>query len=332
MFSRLYGAITNFRNTLYERGVFKSTALGVPVISVGNITVGGTGKTPMVALIAEMLLEKGERVGILTRGYGRENSKQKVLVSDGERILCEAKQSGDEPLELARKLAGKAVIVADADRVSAGIWAREKFGITTFILDDAFQHRRVKRDTDIVLIDATNPFGNRKTLPFGILREPLENLKRADSIIITRANLAENIEDLKSQIRKYTSHCSIYVSENRISNLIDLREFLTAQPETGNQKPETGNRSLAFCALGNPNNFYEQLRRENFDLVSTQTFSDHHFYTARDIAELTEKAAKSGAEILLTTAKDAVKLQDFNFSMPCFVVEVEMTFGEKFQI
>ena len=332
MFSRLYGAVINLRNTLYEKGVFKSVSLGVPVVSVGNITVGGTGKTPMVALVAEMLLAKGEKVGVLTRGYGRENPRRRVLVSDGERVLTDAKQAGDEPFELARKLAGKAVVVADADRVSAGIWAREKFGITAFVLDDAFQHRKFKRDTDIVLIDATNPFGNGKTLPFGILRENLKNLSRADSIIITRANLSEDISNLKFEIKQYNSSCPIYVSENRISNLTELQKFQTAKSETRNQKLETRNRFLAFCALGNPKNFYEQLRRENFDLVATRDFPDHHFYTARDVAELMKKARSAGAEFLLTTAKDAVKLTDFDFPMPCFVVEIEMVFNEKFSI
>ena len=331
MFSGLYGTIINFRNALYEKGVFKSVSLGVPVISVGNITVGGTGKTPMVALVAGMLLEKGEKVGILTRGYGRENPKQRVLVSDGERILADAKIAGDEPFELTRKLDGKAVIVADADRISAGIWAREKFGITTFVLDDAFQHRKVERDTNIVLIDATNPFGNGKTLPFGILREPLENLKRADSIVITRANLIEDFSNLTSRIRQYNQICPIHVSRNQISNVIELKDFQSIQV-TKDKGQRTKDKVFAFCALGNPNNFYEQLRRENYNLISTQTFPDHHFYTQKDIAELARKAQAVGAEMLLTTAKDAVKLQGLEFEMPCSVVEIEMIFDEKFTI
>ncbi len=191
MISWIYGTIIEARNSLYEKGVFKSFSLGVPVISIGNITVGGTGKTPLVAFVAEILAEKGEKVCIISRGYGRKNPKKRVLVSDGENILADARQSGDEPFELAQRLLGKAIVVADANRVSAGNWAREKFGITAFVLDDAFQHRKVKRDLDIVTIDATNPFGNKKMLPSGILREPLKNLKRADAIVITRANLAK---------------------------------------------------------------------------------------------------------------------------------------------
>ena len=328
MVSALYGAAINFRNALYEKGVFKSHALGVPVISVGNITVGGTGKTPMVALVAGMLLEKGEKVGILTRGYGRKNPKQRVLVSDGERILADAKDAGDEPFELARKLNGKAVIVADADRVSAGIWTREKFGITTFVLDDAFQHRQVRRDTDIVLIDATNPFGNGKTLPFGTLREPLKNLQRADLIVITRANLIEGVSNLTSQIKRYNQTSPIHISRNRISNVTTLKDFQT----TNNTEQITKDKVFAFCALGNPNNFYDQLRQENFEVMATQTFSDHHFYNQKDIAAIENKARSVSAKTLLTTAKDAVKLRDYEFELPCSVVEIEMIFDEDFKI
>ncbi len=334
MFSRLYGVVTNARNSLYERGVFKSFSLGVPVVSIGNVTVGGTGKTPMVALVAEILADNGEKVCILTRGYGRENPKKRVLVSDGEHILVNAKQSGDEPFELARKLLGcKAIIVADANRTAAGVWAREKFGITAFVLDDAFQHRRVKRDLDVVLIDATNPFGNKKTLPSGILREPLENLKRADAIVITRANLAKDITDLKLQIAGYNSKCPIFVAENKISNLMELTLFHGRGDENKieatkfkDQNTKDQKHFLAFCALGNPNNFFEQLRQEKFELVSTHTFPDHHFYTQNDIAEVSEKAKNSGANVLLTTAKDAVKLKDLKFDIPCLVVESEIIF------
>ena len=328
----LYGAVINARNALYEKGLLKSFSLGVPTISIGNITVGGTGKTPMVAFVVEILAAQGKKVCILTRGYGRENAKQRVLVSDGEQVLAEAKKAGDEPFELAQKLLGKAVVVADANRVAAGNWAREKFGITAFVLDDAFQHRQAKRDLDIVLLDATNPFGNGKLLPFGILREPLKHLNRADAIVITRANLVADLDNLKSQISKITPNCPIFVSENKVATLTKLKEFhaeAQSSPRTKDKGLRTKSKALAFCGLGNPNNFFEQMRREHFDLISTEIFPDHHFYTLKDIAKIERKAKENDAEILLTTAKDAVKLKDLDFNLPCFVIENELVFDDE---
>lgn len=328
MLSRLYGKITNFRNALYRKGVFSSFSLGAKTISVGNITVGGTGKTPLVALIADFLANSGETVCVISRGYGRKNPKSRVLVSDGENVLAKAEFAGDEPFELANKLIGKAIVIADANRTSAAKWAREKFNATAFVLDDAFQHQRAKRDLNIVCVDATKPFGNRKTLPFGILREPLENLKRADAIVITRADLSEKeeLEKLKSEIKNYTN-CLIFTAINKVSNITELENFESGQSQIPNPKSQI-QKSLSFCALGNPHNFFEQLRREDFNLAATETFPDHHFYTPKDVEKIEKSARQSGAEILLTTAKDAVKLKDLKFTLPCFVVESEIIFDD----
>jgi tetraacyldisaccharide 4'-kinase len=328
-FSWIYGEITNLRNALYERGAFKSRSLGAPAVSVGNITVGGTGKTPMVAFIAGVLAEEGEKVAILTRGYGRENPKQRVVVSDGETILAGVEAAGDEPFELARKLLGKALVIADADRVAAAEFAKEKFGVTAFVLDDAFQHRAARRDLDIVLLDATNPFGNAKTLPFGRLREPLENLRRADLIVLTRADLVDEkeITNYKLQITRFNPDCPILTAENRISGLVELPDFLKKIPNPKSQIPNP--KSLAFCALGNPESFFEQLKRENFNLAATRKFPDHRRYAQNDISDLEREAAEKGAEILLTTAKDAVKLAELKFDLPCLVVESQMIFDDE---
>ena len=354
MFSHLHRAVLQKRVSLYENGFFKSFSLGAFAVSVGNLTVGGTGKTPLVACAAEILAEAGETVCIISRGYKRENPKNRVLVSDGEKILANAKHAGDEPFEMANKLCGKAIVIADADRVSAAGWAREKFGATAFVLDDAFQHRKAKRDLNVVVLDATNPFGNYKILPTGILRESLKNLNRADLIVISRANLIENTADLKMKIREYNSDCPIFVSENKISNLIEIREFnaKTQRREDIKEKTESPTKAdenefvidegksgiwnlesgigkvLAFCALGNPNNFYEQLRREQFNLIHVETFPDHHFYRQSDIEKLDAKAKQIGAEILLTTAKDAVKLKDLHLKTSCYVVEIELRFDD----
>ncbi|MBS1795233.1 MAG: tetraacyldisaccharide 4'-kinase [Acidobacteria bacterium] len=333
--SWIYGSIINLRNALYERGRLASLSLGAPAISVGNITVGGTGKTPMVAFVAETLAETGARVCVLTRGYGRENPRERVLVSDGEKILTDYRKAGDEPFELARRLLGKALVVADADRAAAGRWAREKFGVTAFVLDDAFQHRRARRELDIVLVDATNPFGNRKTLPFGILREPLENLRRAGLIVVTRADLVdeEKIANLKTEISKYNPDRPVLTARNELAALTEITEFArSGKPPAADRRPPAADRdqaSAAFCALGNPDNFFEQLKREGFALKTTIKFPDHHRYARTDIAKIEAEARRTGAQILLTTAKDAVKLADFPFELPCRVVESRLVFDDE---
>lgn len=337
-FGWLYGAIAALRQTLYRKGAFKSYDLQITTISVGNITVGGTGKTPLVAYIAELLAETGEKVCVLTRGYGRENPKERVVVSDGERIYADALQAGDEPFELANKLLGKAAVIADANRAEAGFTAREKYGISTFILDDGFQHVRVKRDLDIVLIDATNPFGNRKLLPAGDLRESVKNLNRADIAVVSRANLVEKSQILllKSEILKLSPNCKIFVSENKITGITKLKDFFT-EAETTNEKQQklkTQNlrfktRFAAFCALGNPENFFKQLRGEGFDVTYTKVFPDHHFYSQSEILKLEKEATAKGAEVLLTTAKDAAKLTPLNFNLPCYVAESGLIFDNE---
>jgi len=331
-FSWLYSKIIDQRNLRYESGTFKTHSLSVPVISVGNITVGGTGKTPLVVLIAEMLSENGEKVCVISRGYKRSNPKQRVLVSDGENILADVPESGDEPFELARGLLGKAIVIADADRVNAGKWVIEELGVSAIVLDDAFQHRKIERDLDIVTIDATNPFGNEKTLPGGILREPIENLARADMILITRSNLSKDLESLKTKIRNFNPHATILESENKISDLIKLTSFSPDFDKA--QKPfkvrDLANQSaLAFCGLGNPDNFYKQLELEGLVIKQTKTFTDHYNYSQRDITQLEALASKHKCKALLTTVKDAVKLYQLDFKRSCYVVKNKLVIREK---
>lgn len=319
----VYAKIANLRNFLYDRGALRSYSLGAKTISVGNITTGGTGKTPLVAFTANVLAERGEKVCILTRGYGRRNPNRRVLVSDGTNLLTDPRTTGDEPLELARQLRGKAVIVADADRVAAAKWAREEFGITAFILDDGFQHRRAKRDLDIVCIDADNPFGNKKMLPAGILREPLENLQRSDAIVLTRADLADDIKSLRQQIAALTT-APIFECRTRIDQIISLQDFQSGNVTRGHS---ISKRMFSFCGLGNPADFF-RIVGERFNLVGSKPFRDHHVYSQTDIETIEREAVAAGAEVLITTGKDAVKLNQADFSLPCFVMSVRMEINE----
>lgn len=322
LLSSIYGKVADVRNRLYERGVFETFDLGARTISIGNITTGGTGKTPLVAYVAGILASRGEKVCILTRGYGRANPKIRVLVSDGEKILAGPDDSGDEPYELAQKLLGKGIVIADADRVAAAEWAKRKFGVTAFVLDDSFQHRRAKRDVDIVCIDATNPFGGGKMLPAGRLREPLNNLRRASIIVITRADMVADLEDIKSEISNLNKNAAIFAASNKIVRFTELEEFHAKSLRTLSE--EISQKAFAFCGLGNPENFFESLRQSNISLVGTQAFPDHHSYTQKDFIEIEKEFRRSRSDILLTTAKDAVKLRNLKFEIPCFVAEIEV--------
>src|ERR1041385_4083605 len=199
--SVLYGVGVRARNGLYRRGVRKSVDVGVPVISVGNLTTGGTGKTPLVEMLAARMAAEGSRVCVLTRGYGR-GSRGRVVVSDNSCVLADVNEAGDEPLLLAENLRGRAAVVCDKNRVAAARWAIENLGSQAFVLDDAFQHQQIQRDVNILTIDATNAFGNGKLLPAGILRESSTGMRRANCIVITRANESNELEKLRGTINE----------------------------------------------------------------------------------------------------------------------------------
>lgn len=310
----------NARNSLYEKGVFDTFDLGAQTISVGNVTTGGTGKTPLVAYIADSLIEQSETVCILTRGYGRSDPKKRVLVSDGKDILATPEEAGDEPFELATKLKAKAIIIADADRVSAGEFAKREFGVTRLVLDDGFQHRRVKRDLDIVCVDATNPFGGGKMLPAGRLREPLANLARADVIVITRSDLIGDISNLKSEISNLAPDAKVFTVKN--SGRIVRRE-------NGEEIGPERRKVFAFCAIGNPEGFFKQMAANGLEVLGTRSFRDHHRYHRADIDALEKAARDVRADVFLTTAKDAVKLSSFRFEIPVYVLEIQVEIDDR---
>ena len=320
--SFVYGAAVNIRSALYRTGIFKTQTVGAPVISVGNITTGGTGKTPLVEWIAGRLSERGHRVCILTRGYRRANPSHRVVVSDGERIVADIEQSGDEAMMLAQSLAGKAAVVCDADRVAGARWVIENLNADVLILDDGFQHVRIGRDLDIVTLDATNPWGNGRRLTAGILREPIRSLSSADCIVVTRTAGALEA-GLQKRIRQATD-APTFRSTTVISRISALDSpQLEADGGTVRQHPVA-----ALCGIGNPNAFFQQLRDEGFNLRHTEVFRDHHKYSQTDIDRLTQHASDAGAHALITTAKDAVKLTSMSFPLPCYVIEIEMQIQE----
>ena len=326
--SALYGMVARTRVALYRRGILETQQIPAPVISVGNITTGGTGKTPLVAWLAHQLAGMGRRVCILTRGYGRANSSMQVLVSDGERVLADWSQAGDEPRLLAETLINTAAVISNADRLTAAKWAIKNLKSNAFILDDGFQHLAIARDLNLVTIDSTNPWGGRKLLPRGRLRESLSGLARADAIVLTRAHLAQDIDAIRTEAARLSDGRPVLVSRThtvRVRRLSDY--FEDANTDHLTELPEQP--VALFCALGNPHAFFSHLAGDGHSIVQSKSFPDHHVYTQRDVDALSRTAQSNGAQSLVTTAKDAVKLRGLQFTMPCYVVEIDMTFDDQ---
>lgn len=324
--SSLYRAVTQARLTAYKRGLFEVTKLPVPVVSIGNLTTGGTGKTPLVEWVSRELARRERKVCILTRGYGRENPGARVIVSDGSKVLTSAAEAGDEPFLLAQKLIGLAAVVSDANRVAAGKWAIENFGADVFVLDDGFQHLAMARDLDIVTIDATNPWGGGRLLPAGRLREPRSALARAHCLILTRANQSNQISDLTAALQRIMGGRPILTSEMKLKGIFRIN---SDHPEEFAALPH---QMGAFCAVGNPESFFSLLRESRIEPVFARTFQDHHQYTQSDLTSLVKEAEKAGAQGLITTAKDAVKLQQSDLRLPCYVMKIEISISEEDEI
>lgn len=308
--SWLYAVGVSIRNRLYTLGVFKARSLPCRVISVGNIVVGGTGKTPAVITIAKHLQTEGKRVAILLRGYKRQSREKMTIVSDGKKVCASPAESGDEAYMMARHLSDIPIIVGKC-RYLAGQVALERFNVDVLILDDGFQHRQLARDIDILTLPATHPFGNpRGLLPVGTLREPTSALQRADLILLTHTDTPDISSRAKESVKQLApnalilesihqpTHLYPLVSENNERNInvhIDIKEL-------------KGKRLLAVCGIGNPDAFVATLMRcfpENVELL---TFPDHHVYTETDRRQIHAAFQASGADMIVTTQKDEQKL------------------------
>lgn len=292
----IYSGIMRLRNKLYDTGFLSQHALGRPTISVGNLTTGGTGKTPMVHWIVQQLRDRGHRPAVLMRGYGRADDPQ----------------SADEAA-LLRQLLGKQTIVqANPDRLAGAAAALEQEpAIDCFILDDAFQHRRVARDFNLLLVSATNPFGYGHVLPRGLLREPMGGAARADAIVITHADQVTG--EVLEQIQSRLPNKAIFFARHVLEDLGELK----------------GRKYAIFSAIGDPAAFERQVQAQIGEPVAARRFADHHAYTRADAEALAQMAESQGAEVLLTTQKDGVKLAAFAdaWRVPPRCVGVRMDVG-----
>jgi tetraacyldisaccharide 4'-kinase len=331
--SWLYRAGVAIRNKSFDWGIRRSTALGGPTISVGNLTVGGTGKTPVVAYIARYLVGKGKRVAVLSRGYSRKSTGF-VLVSDGENILADVSMVGDEPYELAQDLP-RVIVAVDEKRGRAGNMVSHRFPVDVFILDDGFQHRGVKRDLDVVTIarsvDGALDDGRQFSsclLPAGRFREPLGSLKRADHIVLTGVS-GEGV----ARIEKDLGFCRRYTSAD--ASVVSPR--LRAIVRLWNREEESSDRfvgksTFLFCGIANPGQFFRFASSCGFVGARQKAFADHHWYRGQDLLDLQRQYQTAGASLLLTTMKDAARLSGspegraFMKEFPVYALAIELQF------
>lgn len=300
--SGLYNVFLFLREIFYRIGIFKRKRLNCIVISVGNITLGGTGKTPFVESLADTIYSYNKKVVLISRGYKRK-SKGLKIVSDGKEIFESQENSGDEAYYLAKRCKNIPVIVSKG-RFSAGELAINKFLSDCLILDDGFQRRYgLSRDLDIVLIDSTNPFGNYKLFPSGILREPLNKLKDADVFILTKVDEAKNKEQLRNELIKIKKDCLILESIYNPVGFVSKDE----QYMVGFVKNK---KAFLVSSIGNPFYFERIIEKLDAIIIKHLKYPDHHNYSSYDIIKIENDFKKSKAEFLITTEKDIVKLGD----------------------
>ncbi len=303
-----YGLGSRLRPLLYEQGFFKSRTLHGAVVSVGNLTVGGTGKTPAVVMLARWARDRGYRPAVLSRGYGGKAWDKVLEVSDGKRIKAGPLEAGDEPCLLAKRLPEVPLIVSEK-RFHAGLFAREKFGSDLFILDDGFQHLGLKRDLDLVLMDASNPFGNGHLLPWGPLREPVSHLVRADAFIMTRT--PDHDQTAIDFIEKRFSRTPVFWADHVPAKIVFPHSNDVRDPDFIKGKPVS-----AFAGIAHPKKFKDTLIRLGADIVHFKGFHDHHPFTQNDLKTLIEVKEQTGARYLLTTEKDWTRLSALNPMIP----------------
>ncbi len=291
--SYFYGFGSQFKNFCYDKKIIKPKKVNAYVISIGNMTTGGVGKTPVVSEVAKYLIDKGNKVAIVSRGYGGKLDNKNVnMISDGQTIYYDAVNAGDEPFWLAQSTPG-AYVFTCKNRYSACKYATTKFGVDVIVLDDGFQHRKLHRDLDIVLMDSVKGFGNENLLPAGPLREGAEALDRIDKLVVVSKSLNHDIANKVARIMNKRLKLPTQVCYNEPDYVYNIK--------TGQLLTE-GMDVTAMCAIGQPQQFYDFLK--GFNVVKTVTFDDHHQYSPTDILDISGN--------IITTEKDAVKLERFD--------------------
>ena len=330
--SWLYGASVWLRNRLYALGLFKVLTLPCRVISVGNITVGGTGKTPAVIALAKHLQKEKVRVAILLRGYKRQAREKVTIVSDGERVCASLKESGDEAYMMAKHLSGIPIIVS-SQRYQAGQVALERFGVDVLLLDDGFQHRQLARDVDILTLSAKHPFGDpQRLLPAGTLREPPIALRRAGIILLTHTDTTHASPHTIEAVRQLAPNALVLESIHQPVRVYPLVPEVDkgAMGFRSAVKVLEGKRILAVCGIGKPDAFVATLMQCSAESVELLAFPDHHVYTEADFVRIDTVFQAAQADLIVTTQKDEQKLEAFvgDRELPILVLEVALVIME----
>ncbi len=340
-FSYLFHFAVRLRLFLYRNElILKSSELNGLVIVVGNLTVGGTGKTPVVERLAREFLAKGKKVAVLSRGYksredcsgalGNELSHRKgkvgtKVVSDGIRVLLNSEEAGDEPFMLAHNLPG-VVVLTDKDRVRAGRFAIQTYGSEVLILDDGFQYLPIRADMNLLLVDQMNPFGNRKLLPRGILREPVSHLSRASYVLVTKSETEPELELLET-IRKHNRTAEIIRCAHKPKIFREVNGAML-KPLNFLHEHYVG----VFCGIASPRGFEQLVHRMSGELRYRKRFLDHHRYESSELDRMFHKAKNTGAEIMITTEKDAVRIPlDYEPLLPFYYLRMEIEIVEGFE-
>ena len=313
-----YRGLLDARNWLYTRGVLKCRVLGVPVVSVGNLTVGGTGKTPAVELAVRTLIDLGHRPAVVSRGYGRRGHGIQI-VADAASIRLDADEGGDEPFLLARRLPGVPVVVG-GNRYEAGRHAVARFGVSALVLDDGFQHRTLAKDLEIVRTRARAPWGNGRLLPGGPLREPLAALARAHLIVVTGARGPDDVGEVAADARRYAPGVPVLAARHVPTECWEAGAMRYLGPEA-----LRGLKLFAFAGIGSPDGFRQTLEDTNAVVTGFERFADHHWYTRAEVAALEQRALAASAVGLVTTEKDWARLRRLPpRSVPLYVLTVRL--------
>ncbi|OGQ98889.1 MAG: tetraacyldisaccharide 4'-kinase [Deltaproteobacteria bacterium RIFOXYD12_FULL_55_16] len=325
-FSPAYRLVMLLRAFLYRKNILLySQRLPVPVISVGNLTLGGTGKTPMVRYLTRLLLDRGLRPGIVSRGYGGKAAGKVNIVSDGARVLLSPELAGDEPFLLAEALPGVPVLTGP-ERARVARQALDEFGVNCLVMDDAFQHLAVQRDLDLVLFSARTLLGNGRVFPGGELREPVSALGRAHGFVLTGVDHSNRAkaEDFRRWLKGAFPETPVFAGEYLPAGIWHSRQGKACTLAEARKIPV-----FAFAGIANPDSFRQTLRQEGFALAGFKGFKDHHGYTAQEVQALVAAALAHGAQALITTEKDFVKLRPFfgEFDLMALTIELRLERG-----